>query len=135
MGSSGPKCGWIPIIPSGRKPASRRIAHSRGPIMGIPALANASTIQAIGSNQVGGHERHVAHPTAPIQQPHAEQNTRLSEDHTRSQAKRPALDLKARQLVFTAAKLVVRVAITHRVPLDAATSIPQLTLELARPQA
>ena len=44
-GSSGPKCGWIPIIPSGRSPASWTMAHSWGPGPEIPARAAASSIQ------------------------------------------------------------------------------------------
>jgi len=41
--SPGPKCGWTPIIPTGRSPASCTMAHSREPTMDIPAFANAST--------------------------------------------------------------------------------------------
>lgn len=69
---------------------------------------------AIGSHQVSGHEGHVPRPAAQIQHPHARPDASRGEDHPRSRGKRPALQLKTRQLVFIAAKLVVGVAAAHR---------------------
>ncbi len=61
-GSPGPKCGWIPIIPSGRSPPPRLWAILRGPSVGIPALGNASTSQANASlaSGVAGSHRAIA---------------------------------------------------------------------------
>jgi hypothetical protein len=71
-----------------------------------------------------GRESRVAHPAAQVQHPHARLDARRGEDHPRGRAERPALHLKARQLV-TAGELVARVAIDRCAVSDRA--MPALT--------
>src|SRR5215469_4105930 len=77
------------------------------------------------SNQVRGHESHVAHPAAQVQHPHASADASGREDHPGRRAERPALHLVALQLV-DAGELIAGIVITDRCTASA-RAVPGLT--------
>jgi hypothetical protein len=99
--------------PPARSPVACRRNTSAGP--GTYISTSRPTIASNGPPGAGSWMSPSTNRTcgpAPTCRPDA----RGIEDHTRGRGKRSALALKTRQGIFTAAKLVVRVAISHRQP-------------------